>query len=153
MIDSDKSIYDVYLVTFHKNMDLTTNISERYCLDLNFKNAILANNLKLLKRILVQSTNNSDEFKEIITDKRFRSCIVYTTVLNNLLKIKSFSNFLIKDYVFIKATEKRIEDYIIDYKDEEEYTKELDSILNIAKDNYLEMINSKKRQLKIGGEK
>ena len=44
MIDPNKPIYDVYLVTIGKNAELTVTTPEHYCLDTNFKTAILANN-------------------------------------------------------------------------------------------------------------
>ena len=157
MINLNKPIYDVYLVSVCSNamIDMGKSVDE------NMKRALLNSETNLLAKVLVQSTFKSDEFKEIVTGKIIPGCIIYTDDIYKKLIEWNFSNRKINSYVLIKpiylkffshkyvgykrdlydrylskVTYDRLDEYLNNHLNKEVYLQELDEIFERAKDNY-----------------
>ena len=156
MINPNKNIYDIYLVSVSQYAEVDPKDS----IKTNIKRAIMDNELQILKRILVQETSSHDQFREIVTDKIFQGCISYTDWQYKLTHEQKLSNPSIDEYAFIKPIYitipltyigyrkdiyrdkwikpeiDRIFEYTTRHIDKEKYIEELNQTYEMAKNNY-----------------
>ncbi len=167
MINPNKEIYDVLLVSISPNMYINPSIS----LEDNIKNTLLDKNTILSHRILVQEAAKPDEFKEIITGKTFQGCIIYKKNINpfwwkwqstnkNLTspilikpiicdKLEKGINPRKKTYdtFFNKVTTNYLKDYLKIHQDKERFLEELNNVCKKA-DEYYHIAMNKNKKIK-----
>ena len=95
MINPNKTIYDVFLVSIYPQSNLNPKLTKQK----NIKQELLKGNITLEHRIMVQETQNEEEFKEIITGEIFPSTIIYnkTNISNDKLTTPLFIKPIICD--------------------------------------------------------
>ena len=159
MIDPNKTIYEVYLVSVNPKEKIIFDGTREE----DIKKTILERKTMLLKKIMVQQTDNNDTFKEIITGKEYESTIVYT---KNEYKKKipwNFSNKRINNSIFInpifyenldlpfnktnqiynyslnKTTYEGLKKYLEEHYNKDKYLQELNELSKKAEEYYQEI--------------
>ena len=151
-MNNSKEIYDVSLMAVSGDIHIDLSVSREE----NIRNAIIQSQLDYKRRILVQSTDKRDVFREIITGKEFASSVVYSykdyfyyfsnKKLGDCVFIKPIfvdvfcDGFSSREHIYQKKLKiahlKEIKEYLQRYKNSDSYWKELNAIFNLGNDCY-----------------
>lgn len=159
MIDPNKTIYEVYLVSVNPKENIIFDGTREE----DIKKTILERKFIILKKIMIQKTENNDTFKEIITGKEYESTIVYAKNESRKYMPWNFSNKKIKSSIFINpvfyknldipfsktnliydscfniATFEGLKKYLEEHDNKDKYLQELNELSKKAEEYYQEI--------------